>query len=89
MRGLFLAIGYILGNKEARDKCLCMLKQASNVIDKEIRNTEIGKIIDEAWGNSGLARDIKSDIKPEANKQLATIEKDNRGQSSSGTRDID
>lgn len=89
MRGLFLAVGYILGNKEARDKCLSMLKQASNVIDKEIRNTEIGKIIDEAWGNSGLARDNKPNIKPEADKQLATVKENNRGQSSSGTRDID
>lgn len=89
MRGLLLAVGYILGNKEARDKCISMLKQASNVIDKEIRNTEIGKIIDEAWGNSGLARDNQSNIEPEADKQLATTEKDNRGQSSCGTRDID
>ena len=89
MRGLFLAIGYVLGNKEARDKCVSMLKQASNIIDREVRNTEIGKIIDEAWGNSGFAGDNKSNIKPETNKQLATVERDNRGQSSSGTRDFD
>lgn len=89
MRGLLLAVGYILGNKEARDKCMSMLKQASNIIDKEIRNTEIGKMIDEAWGNSRPAGDNKPDIKPEADKQLATSEKNYRGQSSCGTRDID
>lgn len=89
MRGLFLIAGYILGNKEARDKCLSMLKQASNIIDKEVRSTEIGKLIDEAWGNSGLVRDNKPNIKPKTDKQLAVVEKDNRGQPSGGTRDID
>lgn len=89
MRGLLLAVGYVLGNKDARDKCLSMLKQASNIIDREIRNTEIGKMIDEAWRNSGFAGNNKLDVKPETNKQLATSTKDNRGQSSGGTRDID
>lgn len=89
MRGLLLALGYILGNKDARDKCVSMLKQASNIIDKEVRNTEIGKLIDEAWGNSGLTGNNKSDSKSEADKQRATVEESNRGQSPSGTRDID
>lgn len=89
MRGLFLALGYILGNKDARDKCISMLKQTSCVIDETIKNTELGKLVDEAWRNSGLAGNNQSNIEPEADKQLATTEKDNRGQSPSGTRDID
>lgn len=89
MRGLFLALGYILGNKDARDKCVSMLKQASNIIDKEIRDTEIGKMIDEAWRNSGLTGDNKPYSESETVKQRTTVTEDNRGQSPSGTRNID
>lgn len=89
MRGLFLVLGYILGNKEARDKCISMLKQTSCVIDDTIKNTELGKMIDEAWRNSGLFGDNKPVSKPETDKQQSTIAEDNRGQSPSGTRDID
>lgn len=89
MRGLFLALGYILGNKDARDKCIHVLKQTSCVIDETIKNTELGKMIDEAWRNSGFVGNNKPVSKSETDKQLATSAKDNRGQSPSGTRDID
>lgn len=89
MRGLFLALGYILGNKDARDKCIHMLKQTSCVIDETIKNTELGKLVDEAWRNSGLFGGDKPVSKPETDKQLSTSAKDNRGQSPSGARDID
>ena len=84
MRGLFLIMGYLLGNETARGKCITVLKQASNVIDKQIKD-----IVNESWNFSGLIGDNKSSIKPKTDKQHPVNEQDNRGQSSSGTRDID
>lgn len=84
MRGLFLVMGYLLGNESAREKCISILKQASNVIDKQVKD-----IVNESWNFSGHTGDNKPVIKPKANKQHSVDEQDNRGQSSSGTRDID
>lgn len=84
MRGLFLVMGYLLGNETARAKCISVLKQASNVIDKQVKD-----VVNESWNFSGLFGDNKPDSKPKADKQHSVDEQDNRGQSSSGTRNID
>lgn len=38
-------IGYILGNKTARDWCIDKLYQASCIIDSELKKTPIGKML--------------------------------------------
>lgn len=37
MRGLYLVLGYILGNESARKWCFENLKKASVIIDKEMK----------------------------------------------------
>lgn len=44
MRGLFLIIGYIVGNEKARNFCIDMVKQASCVIDNELKKTPLAKV---------------------------------------------
>lgn len=44
MRGLGLIVGYVLGNATARKWCIDKLKKASVVIDKEMKNTPLGKV---------------------------------------------
>ena len=38
-------VGYILGNKTARDWCIGKLCQASCIIEQEMRKTPLGKIL--------------------------------------------
>lgn len=38
-------IGYILGNKTARDWCINKLCQASCIIDEEFKKTPLGKML--------------------------------------------
>ena len=45
MRGLI--IGYLLGNKKARDWLAKKICQASCVIDKELKKTPLGKLLKE------------------------------------------
>ena len=45
MRGLI--IGYLLGNKQARDWLARKICQASCVIDKELKKTPLGKFLKE------------------------------------------
>lgn len=77
-------MGYILGNKEARDGCVSLLKQASNVIDKNVKD-----IVYESWRNSGLAWGNKCSAESETAEQFSASEQDNCGQSPSGTRYTD
>ena len=44
MRGIDLIIGFLLGNKTTRDWLLKQLNQASRVVEKEFKNSELGKI---------------------------------------------
>lgn len=44
MRGIDLIIGFLLGNKKTRDWLLKQLDQASKVIEKEFKNSELGKV---------------------------------------------
>lgn len=37
MRGLYLVLGYILGNESARKWCFENLKKASGIVDKEMK----------------------------------------------------
>lgn len=37
MRGLYLVLGYILGNESARKWCFENLKKASVIVDKEMK----------------------------------------------------
>jgi len=43
MRGLELFIGYLLGNKTAREWCIKQLCQASCFVDKELKKILKGK----------------------------------------------
>lgn len=45
MRGLGLVVGYILGNATARKWCLDNLKKASCIIDRELKKTPLGTMI--------------------------------------------
>lgn len=55
MRGLI--IGYLLGNKKARDWIVEKICQASCVIDKEIRKTPLAKILMEKKDDDVLQDD--------------------------------
>lgn len=44
MRGFDLIIGFLLGNKTTRDWLIKQLDQASRVVEKEFKNSELGKI---------------------------------------------
>lgn len=45
MRGLYLILGYVLGNETARKWCFENLKKASVIIDNELKKMPIGKKI--------------------------------------------
>lgn len=45
MRGLYLILGYVLGNETARKWCFENLKKASVIIDNEFKKMPIGKKI--------------------------------------------
>ena len=44
MRGIDLIVGFLLGNKTTRDWLIKQLDQASRVVEKEFKNSELGKI---------------------------------------------
>lgn len=69
MRGLYLIMGYILGNKETRDGCVSLLKQASNIIDKNVKD-----IVNESWRNCGFIRSDKCSSESETVEQHSTSE---------------
>lgn len=46
MRGLGIIIGYILGNKAAREWCFNKICQASFIIDKEVKKTPLVKLFE-------------------------------------------
>lgn len=44
MRGIDLIVGFLLGNKTTRDWLIKQLDQASRVVEKEFKKSELGKI---------------------------------------------
>lgn len=45
MRGFGFIVGYILGNEAARKWCIEKICQASCIIEEEMKNTPLGKIL--------------------------------------------
>lgn len=58
-------IGYILGNKTARDWCIGKLCQASCIIEQEMRKTPLGKM---------LSKTEKKDDRENCRSEEKTIE---------------
>lgn len=63
MRGLGLIIGYILGNAQARQWCINMLRQTSCAIEKDFMKTELGKIFSNKQ-NAEVKRNKPTEKKP-------------------------
>lgn len=68
MRGIDLIIGFLLGNKTTRDWMLKQLDQASKVIEKEFKNSELGKIFSQTQ-----AAEVKKDKSVENKPKKLTI----------------
>lgn len=66
MRGFGFVLGYLLGNKEARDWCIKQVCKASCIIDREVKKTPLFKLFD--------LKEKTDDGKTESNKRENPIE---------------
>lgn len=60
---LWVGIGYLLGDKEARDKAILMLKKATQIVDEKVNES------------IGFSKSSKPDTKLRTVEQRQTVEK--------------
>ena len=60
---LWVGIGYLLGDKEARDKAILMLKKATQIVDEKVNES------------IGFSKHSKPDTKLRTVEQRQTVEK--------------
>jgi hypothetical protein len=56
MRGLGIIIGYILGNEKARNWCIEKICQASCIVEKEFKKTQLGQILTKDKNNDDVSK---------------------------------
>ena len=60
---LWVGIGYLLGDKEARDKAILMLKKATQIVDEKVNES------------IGYSKSSKPSVKLRSTEQRQTVEK--------------
>lgn len=63
MRGIDLIIGFLLGNKTARDWLIKQLDQTSRVVQNEFKKSELGKIFSQT-PTAEVKKNKDAEIKP-------------------------
>ena len=60
---LWVGLGYLLGDKEARDKAILMLKKATQIVDEKVNES------------IGYSKSSKPSVKLRSTEQRQTVEK--------------